>query len=84
MTNVLHRAAGSARLLSAATLVVLLLGGLPAGVVAAGPELDARLPAYERATGEVSGALKCVGSDTMNNLVALWAEGFKRSYPSVR
>lgn len=42
------------------------------------------LPPYTRATGEVSGALKCVGSDTMNNLVALWAEGFKRHYPSVR
>ena len=53
-------------------------------VSAAPPELDARLPAYERIEGEVSGALKCVGSDTMNNLVALWAEGFKRSYPSVR
>lgn len=48
------------------------------------PKLDARLPAYESVEGEVSGALKCVGSDTMNNLVALWAEGFKRSYPSVR
>ena len=24
------------------------------------------------------------GSDTMNNLVALWVEGFKKSYPGVR
>ena len=53
-------------------------------VLAAPPELDSRLPTYERTSGEVSGALKCVGSDTMNNLVALWAEGFKRTYPSVR
>lgn len=44
----------------------------------------AELPAYTKATGEVAGALKCVGSDTMNNLVALWAEGFKKFYPSVR
>jgi len=44
----------------------------------------ADLPAYLRAPGEVAGSLKCVGSDTMNNLVALWAEGFKKFYPSVR
>lgn len=42
------------------------------------------LPAYTRAEGEVSGSLKAVGSDTMNNLVALWAEGFKKFYPNVR
>ncbi len=54
------------------------------GAAAAPPAVDPGLPAYERAEGEVSGALKCVGSDTMNNLVALWAEGFKRIYPSVR
>jgi phosphate transport system substrate-binding protein len=44
----------------------------------------ADLPPYTKATGEVAGSLKCVGSDTMNNLVALWAEGFKKFYPSVR
>ena len=43
-----------------------------------------RLPAYVRSSGEVAGAIKCVGSDTMNNLVALWAEHFKKIYPSVR
>lgn len=41
------------------------------------------LPAYTRAAGEVSGSLKAVGSDTMNNLMALWAEGFKKVYPNV-
>jgi len=44
----------------------------------------ADLPGYQRSAGEVAGSLKCVGSDTMNNLVALWAEGFKKFYPSVR
>lgn len=47
-------------------------------------DLDPALVPYERAAGEVAGSLKCVGSDTMNNLVALWSEGFKKSYPSVR
>jgi phosphate transport system substrate-binding protein len=52
--------------------------------VAAAQEVDSAFGTYERAAGEVSGSLKCVGSDTMNNLVALWAEGFKKFYPSVR
>src|SRR5262249_54948712 len=32
----------------------------------------------------VSGNLKSVGSDTMNNEMSLWAEGFAKFYPSVR
>jgi phosphate transport system substrate-binding protein len=47
-------------------------------------DVDPALKPYAKASGEVSGTLKCVGSDTMNNLVALWAEGFKKFYPSVR
>jgi len=54
------------------------------GAVASAQEVDPSLGSYERAAGEVSGSLKCVGSDTMNNLVSLWAEGFKKFYPSVR
>ena len=46
--------------------------------------IDPALTPYSRAQGEVSGGLKCVGSDTMNNLVAHWSEGFKKFYPSVR
>jgi phosphate transport system substrate-binding protein len=52
--------------------------------VAAGQEIDPAIPSYAKSSGEVAGSLKCVGSDTMNNLVALWAEGFKKIYPSVR
>ena len=55
--------------------------GLPP---ARGQDVDAGIKPYQKAAGEVSGSLKCVGSDTMNNLVALWAEGFKKVYPSVR
>jgi len=46
-------------------------------------EVDQDLPNYHFTTG-VSGKVKSVGSDTMNNLMALWAEGFKRSYPNVQ
>jgi phosphate transport system substrate-binding protein len=47
-------------------------------------DLDPALAPYAKVGGEVSGSLKCVGSDTMNNLVALWSEGFKKYYPSIR
>jgi len=49
----------------------------------AAQEIDPALKPYAKVDGEVAGSLKCVGSDTMNNLVAHWAEGFKKFYPSV-
>lgn len=63
-----------------------LTAGLVVGTLADafGRDLDPALQPYEKVSGEVSGSLKCVGSDTMNNLVALWSEGFKKYYPSVR
>ena len=45
-------------------------------------KVDERLTPY-RATQGVSGTIKSVGSDTMNNLMALWAEKFAESYPNV-
>lgn len=44
--------------------------------------LDPNLPVYEKASG-VSGNLSSVGSDTLANLMTLWAEEFKRHYPNV-
>jgi len=49
---------------------------------AASARVDANLPAYKTATG-VSGNFSSVGSDTLNNLMTLWAEDFKRVYPNV-
>jgi phosphate transport system substrate-binding protein len=45
-------------------------------------KLDPSLPEYQRASG-VSGNLSSVGSDTLANLMTLWAEEFKREYPNV-
>jgi phosphate transport system substrate-binding protein len=45
--------------------------------------VDAAIPAYQPTKG-VSGTLKSVGSDTMNNEMTLWAEGFKTFYPPVQ
>lgn len=44
--------------------------------------LDPNLPTYTKASG-VSGNLSSVGSDTLANLMTLWAEEFKRAYPNV-
>ncbi|MGH7339237.1 MAG: PstS family phosphate ABC transporter substrate-binding protein, partial [Candidatus Rokuibacteriota bacterium] len=46
-------------------------------------QLDSSLPGYQRTSG-VSGNLNSVGSDTLNNLMTLWAEGFQKNYPNVR
>ena len=51
--------------------------------LAGGVKVDANLEAYTPGTG-VSGNVKSVGSDTMNNLMALWAEGFRKHYPNVQ
>jgi phosphate transport system substrate-binding protein len=45
-------------------------------------DVDSRLPSYNSVSG-VSGNLKSIGSDTLNNLMTLWAEGFKAAYPNV-
>jgi phosphate transport system substrate-binding protein len=45
--------------------------------------VDPKLPDYRPVKG-VSGSIKSVGSDTMNNMMTLWAEGFLRMYPNVQ
>lgn len=44
--------------------------------------VDPALPAYAPVSG-VSGNLNSIGSDTLNNLMTLWAEGFRAVYPNV-
>mgnify|MGYP003630303579 FL=1 len=53
-----------------------------AAVVQAADLLDPKLPIYTKTSG-VSGNLSSVGSDTLANLMTLWAEDFKRNYPNV-
>ena len=54
-----------------------------AGAAAQAVQVDPNLPEYRPVQG-VSGSLKSVGSDTMNNEMALWAEGFGAHYPNVK
>ena len=44
--------------------------------------VDPALKPYEKVSG-VSGNLNSIGSDTLNNLMTLWAEGFRAIYPNV-
>jgi len=49
----------------------------------ASAQVDSNLPQYRPVQG-VSGSINSVGSDTMNNLMTYWSEGFKKYYPRVR
>jgi phosphate transport system substrate-binding protein len=54
-----------------------------AAVFAQAVKVDPALPAYSRTSG-VSGSLSSVGSDTMNNMMTLWAETLRKFYPNVK
>jgi len=44
--------------------------------------VETGIPDYQKASG-ISGNLSSVGSDTLANLMTLWAEEFNRAYPNV-
>ncbi|HEX5714878.1 MAG TPA: phosphate ABC transporter substrate-binding protein [Thermoanaerobaculia bacterium] len=46
-------------------------------------KVDAGIPSYSKTSG-VSGNMSSVGSDTLNNLMTLWAESFRKQYPNIR
>ncbi|OGW78461.1 MAG: phosphate-binding protein [Omnitrophica bacterium GWA2_52_8] len=45
-------------------------------------QVDAGIKPYSKVSG-VSGNLNSIGSDTLNNLMAFWAEEFQANYPNV-
>ena len=61
---------------------IVALGLCLSGVAAAQAKVDEGLTVYEKTAG-VSGNISSVGSDTLANLMTLWAEEFKRLYPNV-
>lgn len=63
-------------------LAVAGLAALTATTSVAQIRVDPALPEYTPVQG-ISGSLKSVGSDTMNNEMTLWAEGFLGFYPNV-
>lgn len=54
-----------------------------AGLQAQTARVDSAIPAYQKVSG-ISGNLNSVGSDTMNNMMTLWAEEFRKMYPNVK
>ncbi|MFA7060718.1 MAG: phosphate ABC transporter substrate-binding protein [Pedobacter sp.] len=64
-------------ILTAALLVVTSIAAQ-----AAPNHVDAKIRKYTPAAG-VAGNLGSIGSDTLNNLMTYWAEGFKKKYPNV-
>ena len=46
-------------------------------------KVDTNLPQYKAVPG-VSGILKSIGSDTMNNEMTYWGEGFHKFYPNIQ
>ena len=69
------------RLLLAVTLFSLCLTTMPSNGQAV--EVDPDIKPYTK-VGGVSGNLNSIGSDTVNNLMTFWAEGFNRLYPNVK
>ena len=67
------------KLKSFVTITALMAGFVS---VAASAAVDQALPSYQKSSG-VSGNFSSVGSDTLNNLMTLWAEEYKRFYPNV-
>jgi phosphate transport system substrate-binding protein len=65
-------------------VVLAAAAGLAAlGAAAQTVPVEAGIPAYSVASG-VSGNLNSIGSDTLNNVMTMWAEGFRSKYPNVK
>ena len=63
------------------TLAALALAATP---LAAQPaQVDPAIASYAKSSG-VSGSLSSIGSDTLNNLMTFWAEGFQKQYPNIK
>jgi phosphate transport system substrate-binding protein len=72
--------------LKAGTLILWLAVAIAVGEMAMaqdGVKLDPGLDSYKAVSG-VSGNLSSVGSDTLNNLMTLWAESFSKFYPNIK
>jgi phosphate transport system substrate-binding protein len=67
------------------TLAQTIVAGLLLSVIAQAQtvKVDSKLSTYKKVSG-VSGNLNSIGSDTLNNLMAYWVEGFGKKYPNVK
>jgi phosphate transport system substrate-binding protein len=70
----------SKKILAALGLVALTAA---VGYASGPPKLDPSLTGYTAVSG-VSGNVSSIGSDTLNNLMTLWAESFSKFYPNAK
>jgi phosphate transport system substrate-binding protein len=64
-------------------LVALVVAGWGVVFASGPPKLDPALVPYKPVSG-VSGNISSIGSDTLNNLMTLWAESFNKFYPNAK
>lgn len=69
-------------MLKKSILTAALITATVAAAHAAPTHIDAKIAKYKSTAG-VAGNLSSIGSDTLNNLMTYWAEGFKKKYPNV-
>jgi phosphate transport system substrate-binding protein len=83
MTSDMRKESVMKRAICISVGLALLLGAFAIGDASAEVKVDKKLPKYKAVEG-ISGNIKSIGSDTMNNLMALWGEGFQKMYPNVK
>ncbi len=64
------------------TAILAVVASFAASTAISQVTVDPNLSNYEPTSG-VSGNMTSIGSDTLNNLMTLWAEGFRGFYPNV-
>jgi phosphate transport system substrate-binding protein len=68
-------------ILTTAAIIVGLVAGTSLAI--GPPKIDPALPSYKSVSG-VSGNISSIGSDSLNNLMTLWAETFSKYYPNAK
>jgi len=66
-----------------AMLAVVIVVGWSLALASGPPKLDPALAPYKPVSG-VSGNVSSIGSDSLNNLMTLWAESFNKFYPNAK
>jgi phosphate transport system substrate-binding protein len=67
----------------AAVLAAVVAIGGSLALAAGPPKLDPGLQPYQQTSG-VSGSINSIGSDSLNNVMTLWAETFGKFYPNAK
>jgi phosphate transport system substrate-binding protein len=78
-----HEERRMSRMRQALATATLIVATTAVGYAAGPPQLDPGLSGY-RAVSGVSGSISSIGSDTLNNLMTLWAENFNKFYPNAK